>query len=153
MSDTVSREDPKRVVGYDPATGETSAGGAVTSPLDANDNVAVTIFDASGQQLEYVSPLALFSAKGQNALVADTAEQILAANSSRIGLLICNTHATIAVYIGDSNAVTVNNGFPLAPAGLTTTAPATSQLRLTDYNGPIWAIATGGTPNLAFLEW
>jgi hypothetical protein len=118
-------------------------GAEIAGPLDANGSVEIVLNDSSGNALEYLTPLSLFSAKGQNAL-STTAEEVNAANASRIGLKIKNLDASILVYIGDSNAVTSSNGYELG---------SKVEITITDYAGPIWMIAASGTPTVAFLEW
>jgi hypothetical protein len=79
----------------------------------------------------------------QNAL-STTAEEVLAADPSRLYAEIKNTDAAISVYFGDTNAVTASNGY-LLKAG--------EAFSFLDYTGPVWMIAASGTPTVAVVRW
>ena len=72
--------------------------------------------------------------------VANTATQIIAANTSRAALLVTNSGAA-TIFLGDAS-VTTSTGFPLA-AGSTIGIPQTSAL---------YGIVVTGTQTAGFLE-
>ena len=73
-----------------------------------------------------------------------TAAQVLAANPSRLGLVLKNADATNAIAIGSSSSVTALNGFVLKGG---------EQLIMETYAGPVFAIAVASTPILMIATW
>lgn len=77
---------------------------------------------------------------GQIALTG-TAAQIIGVNTSRGGVMIANTSATTAVYLGQSN-VTATNGHFLGP-GASVSIPTAAA---------IYGVTAGTTITVSFLE-
>lgn len=110
--------------------------------LGAGGGLKTELYDAAGVALTYVAPASDMT----HALVAlsTTAAEIMPANAARLYAAVKNADASIVIYIGDSNAVTSANGWPLA---------AGQEKEFPNYVGPIWGIAASATPNAAKIEY
>ena len=79
----------------------------------------------------------------QNAL-STSAELVLAARRSRVFCEVKNADAAINVYIGGTDAVTTSTGHLLKPG---------EAIGFEGYVGPVYAIASSGTPTVTTIEW
>lgn len=81
---------------------------------------------------------------GQNE-VGTTAELLVATNPTRKSVTILNadTTATDYLWIGEDDTVSASNGFRIAGG---------ESLKIDDYNGPVYAIATTAATNVCTLE-
>ena len=85
--------------------------------------------------------------------VGATATQIVDKNLSRIALLVKN-NATVTVFVGTDNTVTVANGYPLAASNQWTFdfhGNADSHA-LGIYRGELWGIVAAGTADVRVLD-
>ncbi len=84
-----------------------------------------------------------YSFKTSQVAVTGTATQIIAANSSRSGLLLTN-FGTTDVYFGPDNTVTTSNGQLLTGTKGTAVGFSTT--------GTVWGITSGASQTIGVLE-
>ena len=78
----------------------------------------------------------------QNAL-STTAEKIVSARNTRRKLTVKNHDASIAVYLGTTDAVTSSTGLQLK---------TNEVFEIDGHTGELWAIAASGTPSVGIVE-
>lgn len=76
--------------------------------------------------------------------VNDSADQILAAASTRRGAVVVN-NGSVTVFLGKSASVTTSNGIPLA-AGQSFTVDGR------EYLGPVFGITASGSADVRYWE-
>lgn len=114
-----------------------------------NDDYQVEVEDQGGgvlRQVVKVAPTVLTPEAPDNASVGTSSAEVLASNSSRIGLVLVNTSAN-GIFLGLGVTAETDKGIYLAPSGGAWTM--TPETCITD---SINAIATGASSNLAIQE-
>ncbi len=79
-----------------------------------------------------------------SATIGTSSGAVVPARSGRLGVYICNDHATQVAYLALGGTATANTGIRLGPG---------EKIRIDDYRGAINAIATGITTVLTIAEY
>lgn len=75
--------------------------------------------------------------------VGAAAVLIRAGNPQRRSVVVQNVHATQVLYVGDDSSVTTAAGLRLN---------ASESIRIDDYNGPVYGIASGAATDVRYFE-
>lgn len=75
--------------------------------------------------------------------IGASAAVVKSGKPSRKSILIQNLHATQVLYLGLDSSVTTSNGLRVA---------AGESVRIDDYNGPVYGIASGAGTDVRYLE-
>ena len=80
--------------------------------------------------------------------VGTTATEIVGAETRRKALMLCNTEASVLVYIGPDSSVTTANGMPLYEFQNKEFTKSISE----HWAGPVYGIVADGTADVRYWE-